>query len=234
MNEVLLVQNLIKIFEKNGNKVQALSGVNLDIKKGEFVAIMGPSGSGKTTLLNILGCLDIPTSGNVILDGRNVANLNENQLSKIRRDKIGFIFQSANLMPILNAQENVELPMECKKVSKGDSIKRAQYLLKLVGLEERIDQRPNQLSSGEQQRVAIARAFANQPSIILADEPTGNLDSKTGSLIMELLTRLNKNIGTTIIVVTHDDKMALYAERKMVIEDGKITNMFVKRVKTSS
>jgi len=232
MNEILVVENLNKIFEKGGNKVHALSGVNLKIKQGEFVVVMGPSGSGKTTLLNILGCLDKSTGGNVVLDGRDVSKLNEHQLSRIRRDKIGFIFQAGNLMPILNAIENVELPMECKKISKDESLKRAQYLLKLVGLEERMKQKPNQLSAGEQQRVAIARAFANQPSIILADEPTGNLDSKTGNHIMELLKRLNQNLGTTIIVVTHDEKMALYAERKMVLEDGEITNIYVKRAKT--
>ena len=232
MNEILVIENLNKIFEKGGNKVHALSGVNLKIKQGEFVVVMGPSGSGKTTLLNILGCLDKSTGGNVILDGRDVSKLNEHQLSRIRRDKIGFIFQAGNLMPILNAIENVELPMECKKISKDESLKRAQYLLKLVGLEERMKQKPDQLSAGEQQRVAIARAFANQPSIILADEPTGNLDSKTGSHIMELLKRLNQNLGTTIIVVTHDEKMALYGERKLVLEDGEITNMYVKRAKT--
>ncbi|MHA1200863.1 MAG: ABC transporter ATP-binding protein, partial [Candidatus Heimdallarchaeaceae archaeon] len=232
MNEIVVIENLDKIFEKGGNKVHALSGVNLKIKQGEFVVVMGPSGSGKTTLLNILGCLDRSTGGNVILDGRDVSKLNEHQLSRIRRDKIGFIFQAGNLMPILNAIENVELPMECKKISKDESLKRAQYLLKLVGLEERMKQKPNQLSAGEQQRVAIARAFANQPSIILADEPTGNLDSKTGSHIMELLKRLNQNLGTTIIVVTHDEQMALHAERKMVLEDGEITDMYVKRAKT--
>lgn len=232
MNEIVVIENLDKIFEKGGNKVHALSGVNLKIKQGEFVVVMGPSGSGKTTLLNILGCLDKSTGGNIILDGRDVSKLNEHQLSRIRRDKIGFIFQAGNLMPILNAIENVELPMECKKISKDESLKRARYLLKLVGLEERMEQKPNQLSAGEQQRVAIARAFANQPSIILADEPTGNLDSKTGSHIMELLKRLNHNLGTTIIVVTHDEKMALYAERKMVLEDGEITDMYVKRAKT--
>jgi putative ABC transport system ATP-binding protein len=226
MNEILVIEDLNKIFEKGGNKVHALSGVNLKIKQGEFVV------SGKTTLLNILGCLDKSTGGNVVLDGRDVSKLNEHQLSRIRRDKIGFIFQAGNLMPILNAIENVELPMECKKIPKDESLKRAQYLLKLVGLEERMKQKPNQLSAGEQQRVAIARAFANQPSIILADEPTGNLDSKTGSHIMELLKRLNQNLGTTIIVVTHDEKMALYAERKMILEDGEITDIYVKRAKT--
>jgi len=231
MTDILVVEKLNKFFQKGENKVHALSGVNLKIKKGEFVAIMGPSGSGKTTLLNIIGCLDKSTKGNVLLDGKNIEELNENELSKTRREKIGFVFQSSNLLPILNALENVELPMEAKKIPKNMSLKRAKYLLKMVGLEERMNQKPSELSAGEKQRVAIARAFANQPTIILADEPTGNLDSKTGIRIMELLQTLNQNIGTTIIVVTHDEKMALYADKKMVIEDGKITNMFVKRNK---
>lgn len=232
--QTLFIENLSKTFKAGKHKVHALKNTNLTINKGEFVAIMGPSGSGKTTLLNILGCLDKSSSGKVILDGLDISKLNENELSNIRRDKIGFIFQNANLMPILNAIENVGLPMECNGTPKDERIKRAKYLLKLVGLQERMKQRPSQLSAGEQQRVAVARAFANKPAIILADEPTGNLDSETGTRIMELLTTLNKNLGTTIIVVTHDEKMALYANKKMVIEDGKITNMFVKRVKTNS
>lgn len=231
---ILEIKNLTRVFQAGKHKVHALKQTDIKINKGEFLAIMGPSGSGKTTLLNLLGCLDKPTTGNVVLDGVDITKLNENELSKIRRKKISFIFQDANLMPILNAIENVELPMECNGTPKNERSKRAIYLLKLVGLQERMKQRPNQLSAGERQRVAIARAFANQPSIILADEPTGNLDSETGSRIMELLKRLNHNIGTTIILVTHDDKMALYADKKMVIEDGKIANLFVKRVKTNS
>jgi len=233
-NQILIIENLSRTFKVGKHKVHALKQTDITINKGDFIAIMGPSGSGKTTLLNILGCLDKPTTGNLVLDGIDITKLNENEISKIRRDKIGFIFQDANLMPILNAIENVGLPMECNGTHKDERLKRAMYLLKLVGLEERMKQRPNQLSSGEKQRVAIARAFANKPAIILADEPTGNLDSETGCHIMELLTRLNQNIGTTIIVVTHDEKMALYAEKKMVIQDGKITNMFIKRVKADS
>lgn len=232
--QILEIKNLTRVFQAGKHKVHALKETDIVINKGEFLAIMGPSGSGKTTLLNLIGCLDKPTTGNVVLDGVDITKLNENELSKIRRKKISFVFQDANLMPILNAIENVELPMECNGTKKEERTKRAKYLLKLVGLEERMKQRPNQLSAGERQRVAIARAFANQPSIILADEPTGNLDSETGSRIMELLKRLNHNIGTTIILVTHDDKMALYADKKMVIEDGKIANLFVKRVKTNS
>ena len=233
-DHILIMKNLSRVFIAGKNTVRALKDTTIEIKKGDFVAIMGPSGSGKTTLLNILGCLDKPTTGNFILDGVDITKLNENSLSDIRRDKIGFVFQDANLMPILNAIENVELPMECNGTSKNERLKRAKYLLGLVGLEDRMKQRPNQLSAGEKQRVAIARAFANKPAIILADEPTGNLDSETGSHIMDLLTQLNQSIGTTIIVVTHDDKMALYAKKKMVIEDGEITNMFVKRVKKTS
>lgn len=232
--QILELKNLTRVFQAGKHKVHALKETDIVINKGEFLAIMGPSGSGKTTLLNLIGCLDKPTTGNVVLDGVDITKLNENELSKIRRKKISFIFQDANLMPILNAIENVELPMECNGTPKNERSKRAMYLLKLVGLQERMKQRPNQLSAGERQRVAIARAFANQPSIILADEPTGNLDSETGSRIMELLKRLNHNIGTTIILVTHDDKMALYADKKMVIEDGKIANLFVKRVKKNS
>jgi len=232
--QILELKNLTRVFLAGKHKVHALKQTDIIINKGEFLAIMGPSGSGKTTLLNLIGCLDKPTTGNVVLDGVDITKLNENELSKIRRKKISFVFQDANLMPILNAIENVELPMECNGTKKEERTKKAKYLLKLVGLEERMKQRPNQLSAGERQRVAIARAFANQPSIILADEPTGNLDSETGSRIMELLKRLNHNIGTTIILVTHDDKMALYADKKMVIEDGKIANLFVKRFKTNS
>ena len=235
MNEQILeLKNLTRVFIAGKHKVHALKQTDITINKGEFLAIMGPSGSGKTTLLNLLGCLDKPTTGSVVLDGVDITKLNENELSKIRRIKISFIFQDANLMPILNAIENVELPMECNGTPKAEKTKRAMYLLKLVGLQERMKQRPNQLSAGERQRVAIARAFANQPSIILADEPTGNLDSETGSRIMELLKRLNQNIGTTIIVVTHDENMALFADKKLLIRDGKIEKLFVKRTKSNS
>ena len=223
MNEVILkTVNLTKVYERGGKKVHALSDVNLQINRGDYVAIMGTSGSGKTTLLNMLGCLDKPTSGSVILDGVDITKMNESELSKIRRDKIGFVFQAFNLIPILNAIENVELPMECAKIPKDKRRKRARQLLNLVGLSERKEHRPHELSAGEQQRVAIARAFANKPSIILADEPTGNLDSKTGKHIMELLGRLNYNIGTTIIVVTHDYKMASLTGRILFLQDGRI------------
>ena len=223
MNEVVLkTVNLTKVYERGGKKIHALSDVNLQINRGDYVAIMGPSGSGKTTLLNILGCLDKPTSGSVIIDGIDVTKLDEKELSEIRRNKIGFVFQAFNLIPILSAIENVELPMECAKIPKHERRKRARQLLNLVGLSGRAEHRPHELSAGEQQRVAIARALANKPSIILADEPTGNLDSKTGEQIMKLLGLLNYKIGTTIIVVTHDQKMASLTGRILFLEDGKL------------
>ena len=197
--------------------------LNLQVNKGEFVAIMGPSGSGKTTLLNVLGCLDKPTGGKVILDGLDVSRLPEKELYKIRRNKIGFIFQTFNLLPYLNARENVELPMECTTKSKSERRQRSRELLKLVGLAGREEHRPQRLSAGEQQRVAIARAFANDPAIILADEPTGNLDTENKYGIVRLLANLNIDRGTTVVVVTHDGQLASHTERMLLLKDGKIT-----------
>ena len=219
---VLKIENLSKSYALGKRKVQALSGVNLRVNKGEFVAIMGPSGSGKTTLLNVLGCLDKPTSGRVLLDEIDVAKLPETELYKIRRNKIGFVFQTFNLLPYLNAIENVELPMECTKKSKSERRRRASKLLEMVGLSGREGHRPQRLSAGEQQRVAIARALANDPAIILADEPTGNLDTKNKQEIVKLLASLNLNQGTTIIVVTHDGHVAAHTERMLLLKDGKI------------
>jgi putative ABC transport system ATP-binding protein len=204
-------------------KVSALSGLNLQVNKGEFIAIMGPSGSGKTTLLNILGCLDKPTAGKAVLDDVDVTKLPEKKLCEIRRNKIGFIFQTFNLLPYLNAIENVELPMESTKKSRSERRKRAQELLEIVGLSGREGHRPHKLSAGEQQRVAIARALANDPDIVLADEPTGNLDQKNKFEIVRLLGKLNIDQGTTIIVVTHDSQMASHTERVLLLNDGKIT-----------
>ena len=203
-------------------KVSALSGLNLQVNKGEFVAIMGPSGSGKTTLLNILGCLDKPTAGKAILSDVDVTRLPEKKLCEIRRNKIGFVFQTFNLLPYLNAIENVELPMESTKKSRSERRKRAQELLEIVGLSGREGHRPNKLSAGEQQRVAIARALANNPDIVLADEPTGNLDQKNKFEIVRLLGKLNIDQGTTIIMVTHDGQMAAHTERVLLLKDGKI------------
>lgn len=222
MSEIVRTKKLEKVYQKGRNKVYALRDVNLSIKQGDYISVRGPSGSGKSTLLHMLGCLDKPTSGQVIIDGIDVTVLNGINLSKIRRDKVGFIFQSYNLLPVLNAIENVELPMECKGVPKSERRKRAEHLIELVGLSDRANHRPDEMSGGEKQRVAIARALANEPAIILADEPTGNLDSETGERIVELLGNLNEELGTTIIIVTHDDKIASLAKRKIQLKDGRI------------
>lgn len=222
---ILSIKNLNKVFEKKGHKVHALSNINLNVEKGEYISIQGPSGSGKTTLLNILGCLDKPTSGKLIIDGTKASELSEKKLSKIRANKLGFVFQDFNLIPILNAIENVLLPMELTKMPEDKKIDRAHELLDLVGLSKRIDHRPGELSAGEQQRVAIARALANKPAIILADEPTGNLDSKSGKHIMKLLDDLNRKMGTTIILVTHNDEMARLTKKIIYLKDGEISEM---------
>ena len=219
---VLKLENLSRTYTLGKRSVQALSHVNMQVNKGEFVAIMGPSGSGKTTLLNVLGCLDKPTEGKVLLDDVDITQLPEKELYKIRRSKIGFVFQTFNLLPYLNARENVELPMECCGKPKSERSKRAKELLQLVNLSGREEHRPHRLSAGEQQRVAIARALANDPAIILADEPTGNLDSKNKQEIVKLLANLNLTRGTTIIIVTHDSHVASHTERMLLLCDGKI------------
>jgi putative ABC transport system ATP-binding protein len=224
MNEfVLETEKLDKVYKLGGRQVRALSDVNLQVKKGDFISIMGPSGSGKTTILNMLGCLDKPTHGKVILDGVDITKVPERRLYKIRRHKVGFVFQTFNLMPYLNAMENVELPMEGTKKSGDEKRKRARELLKMVGLSEREEHRQHLLSAGEQQRVAIARALANNPAIVLADEPTGNLDSKTGYEIVSLLGKLNTDQGTTIVMVTHDSRMASCAGRMLFLSDGRLS-----------
>jgi len=220
---VLKLENLSKSYSLGKRNVQALSNLNLQVNKGEFVAIMGPSGSGKTTLLNVLGCLDKPSTGKVLLDDVDITTLPEKALYKIRGSKIGFVFQTFNLLPYLNARENVELPMECIGKSKSERSRRAKELLQLVNLSGREEHRPQRLSAGEQQRVAIARALANDPAIILADEPTGNLDAKNKYEIVKLLANLNINQGTTIIMVTHDSHIAAQTERLLLLNDGKIT-----------
>ena len=202
----------------NGAPLKILNDINLEIKKGEFIAIIGPSGSGKSTLMHIMGALDRPTKGEVYIDGEDIAKMNDKELAEIRNKKIGFIFQSFNLMNKLTALENVEFPME---LSGEFDKKRAKMLLEKVQLNHRHDHLPSELSGGEKQRVAIARALANNPSIILADEPTGNLDSKTGKTIIELLKDINQN-GTTLIIITHDKSIAEIAEKKITMKDGKI------------
>ena len=219
---VLKIEKLTKAYTLGKREVQPLTDLNLDVKKGEFIAIMGPSGSGKTTLLNIIGAIDKPTKGKVLLDDVDIGALPESQLYKIRRDKIGFIFQNFNLLPYLNARENVELAMELAGKYPNERSARAKQLLATVGLAGREEHRPNRLSAGEQQRVAIARALANDPAIILADEPTGNLDVKNKQEIVKLLANLNLNEGTTIIMVTHDGQAAAHTERMLLLKDGKI------------
>ncbi len=218
---MIRTEHLTKIYRMGEAEVYALHDVNLEIQDGEFVAIIGPSGSGKSTLLNMIGCLDKPTSGSVFIDTIDTATLTENQLAEIRRDKIGFVFQQFNLVHTLNALENVALPLFFSGVKREIRFKRAAEVLKNVGLEQRTYHKPSELSGGQQQRVAIARALANDPEIIIADEPTGNVDSETGKAIMAILTGLNKE-GRTIIVVTHDPEIAACADRRKRMRDGRL------------
>ncbi|MFH1597886.1 MAG: ABC transporter ATP-binding protein [Patescibacteria group bacterium] len=219
---LLELENIKKIyFEEKANEFAALDGVSLNIDKGEMVAIMGVSGSGKSTLMNIIGCLDKPTSGVYKFDGEEIAKLDKKDLVKIRRNKIGFVFQNFNLLPRVQAVTNVEMPLFYKGVRPKEMRQKAREVMTKVGLEKRQRHMPNMLSGGEKQRVAIARALVNDPAIILADEPTGNLDSKSGEQVMEILNNLNQQ-GTTIITVTHDPKIAAQAKRIIKIQDGKI------------
>lgn len=221
--EMINTENLIKTYDMGKVQVHALQGVDISIKQGEFVAIMGPSGSGKSTLMHILGCLDSPTKGNYSLDGINVENLSKGKLAKIRNVKIGFVFQTFNLLPHMNVQKNVELPLLYGGMERKQRAQRAIEVLNSVGLGDRLTHKPSELSGGQRQRVAIARAIVNRPSIILADEPTGNLDSTSGSDIMTILSDLHKQ-GNTVIVVTHDKSIAQIADRIITIIDGKIDN----------
>jgi len=215
------IHNLYKTYQINQIQIQALKNINLSIKKNEFVAIIGPSGSGKTTLMNMLGCLDTPTSGTYILDNVEVSSLTDDELAEIRNQKIGFVFQNFNLIQKLTAIENVELPLIYMGVKSSERLKRAKSALEKVGLGDRLHHKPNELSGGQQQRVAIARALINNPPIIFADEPTGNLDSKSGAEIMSLLKELHKN-GNTIVLITHDNEIANQADRIIRISDGTI------------
>jgi len=236
MSSIVELVNVVKVYRLGeGVEVPALRGVSLKIDKGEFVSVQGPSGSGKTTLLNMIGGLDKPTKGRVIIDGVDITNLGEKELAHFRREKIGFIFQTYNLVPLLTALENVELPMMLSgKFSESEVRRRAEELLALVGLEERMHHRPTQLSGGEQQRVAIARALANEPAIILADEPTGNLDQVSGQRIINLMKNLNETLNQTFIIVTHDPMVAEQTERKFYLVDGKIYNKPLKVVSNVS
>ena len=219
---LIKLKDVTKYYQMGDSVVKAVDGINIEIKKGEFVAIMGPSGSGKSTAMNLIGSLDLATEGKIYLEGFNIAELEESDLAQIRGKKIGFIFQSFNLIPNLTAKENVMLPMMFQDVPFDEREERAVYLLKMVNLIHRIDHYPKQLSGGEQQRVAIARALSNDPDIVLADEPTGNLDTKTGREVMRFLEDLNKK-GKTIIMVTHDADLAKqYAKTIYWLKDGKV------------
>ncbi len=218
---IIRLDDVTKIYSLPSEEVRALDHVTLVVDRGEFIAIMGPSGSGKSTLLNLIGCLDVPTSGNLFIDGKNIGELDDDELTDLRRDSLGFIFQQFNLIPLLTVIENVEYPLVLKKRSR-DVGGRSEELLQKVGLEESLfTHKPSELSGGQQQRVAIARALVNDPKILLCDEPTGNLDTKTGNIIMELLTEVNRQ-GKTICMVTHDPRLAEYAHRIVNLVDGKI------------
>jgi len=214
-------QDLWKTYSMGSQQVHALQGLSLKIEQGEYAAIMGPSGSGKSTLMNLIGCLDTPTRGTYYLTGEKVSQMNDDQLARIRNQQIGFVFQTFNLLPRATAFQNVELPMIYAGIVSRDRKEKVQQVLKMVELEDRMTHRPNQLSGGQRQRVAIARALVNSPSILLADEPTGNLDSKTGNEIIELFRRLN-DAGNTIIIVTHELAIASHTDRIVKIRDGKI------------
>jgi putative ABC transport system ATP-binding protein len=220
---MIVVRNLVKTIRNGAHEVQIVRGISFDVESKEFVAIMGPSGSGKSTLLGLIAGLDAPTSGSISIDGVEITNLREDELAQLRGRKLGFVFQSYHLIPTLTAFENVLLPMEFNGITNGAG-KRAEYLLESVGLAARRSHYPAQLSGGEQQRVALARAFMMKPSVLLADEPTGNLDTENGRHILELLIHLNKQEGTTLVLVTHDEMLASHADRRVNLRDGKIVD----------
>jgi len=218
----IVTKDLIKVYRTGKSEVIALRGLDMDVADGELVAVQGPSGCGKTTLLNLVGGIDRPTAGRIEVDGANLADLTDAQLVKYRRDRVGFVFQFFNLVPTLTAEENIQLPMRLAGKPGKEQESRTRELLRLIGLEKRATHRPDELSGGEQQRVAIATALANDPPLILADEPTGELDTKTGQEILELFRQLNLDLKKTVLVVTHDQRVAHIARRVLQIEDGKI------------
>ena len=215
------MENIKKIYGTGKVEVEALRGVDLHIKKGNFVTVIGPSGSGKSTLMNIMGCLDKPTTGDYLLNGTNIKNLNDNELSELRNKEIGFVFQNFNLLPYASAYENVEMPLLFAGIGGKKRKEKVEYILNKVGLGDRMDHKPNELSGGQKQRVAIARALVNDPNIILADEPTGNLDTKSGKEIMELFVSLWQE-GNTIVMITHDPRAKEYTDNLVNITDGRI------------
>ncbi|MBI2558578.1 ABC transporter ATP-binding protein [Candidatus Woesearchaeota archaeon] len=219
---MIKLENVWKVYQMGNVEVNALQGLSLDVKEGEFLAIMGPSGSGKSTAVNMIGCLDVPTKGRILLDGHDISKLSESELAQVRGKKIGFIFQQFNLIPTLTALENVALPIVFQSVGRETRIKKSTELLNIVELGDRMHHKPAELSGGQQQRVAIARSLANDPEVILADEPTGNLDSKTGEIVMKFLQNLNRKEGKTIITVTHDSNVARHADRIEFLKDGKV------------
>lgn len=221
MNESIVIKDIVKTYLMGDTVVRALAGVSLSIEQGEFTAIMGPSGSGKSTLMNILGCLDRPTSGSYRLDGAEVATLSDDELALTRNRKIGFVFQNFNLLARMSSLQNVALPMVYAGVPKKERLERAKKALTMVGLGDRMQHKPNELSGGQRQRVAIARALVNEPTILLADEPTGNLDSRSGDEIMEIFCELNRQ-GRTVILVTHEPEIAAYTRRTVTFRDGLI------------
>lgn len=223
MNAVLETKNVSKVYKVGNQEIYALSDVSIKINKGEFLSIVGKSGSGKSTLMHIIGLLDTPTSGQVLLNGTDVVALNENKMARTRNEEIGFVFQSFNLLKRTTTLENVMLPLMYSKVPKSEWEKRAKEMLELVELGDRLKNRSNELSGGQRQRVAIARALVNNPSIILADEPTGNLDTKTETEIINTFRKLHAN-GTTVVIVTHDDEIAAQADRQIVLRDGKVVS----------
>ena len=233
MEKIIELKDVWKIYKMDEVDFPALQGANLEVQKGEFLAIVGPSGSGKSTMLNAVGALDVPSKGEIFLDGKNIAHLYESDLAQIRGKKIGFIFQSFHLIPSLSALENVMLPMTFQGFSREERLKRGKELLAAVGLGDKLNNLPSQLSGGEMQRVAIARALANNPEVILADEPTGNLDSKTGIEILGLLKKLNKEERKTLIIVTHDEKISKEADRIAYLEDGNVVRVEKKNIRNT-
>ncbi len=220
--EIISIKSISKIYHLGDNVVKALDKASLSIYENDFISIMGPSGSGKSTLMNIIGCLDVPTNGTYKFNNQLISKMNDSQLANIRNEKIGFVFQTFNLLPKLNAVQNVEVPLIYSSLNRKERLERSKEALNIVGLSDRMSHKPNELSGGQRQRVAIARALVNKPSIILADEPTGNLDSKSGEEILKFLDKLHK-AGNTLIIVTHEKSVAKRAKRRIEIFDGKIT-----------